>query len=182
MERSWKLDPVEAGGGALIDPGIHLLNLAQLAAGPVDVSSGTSWSGFWGTGIEEECHLGLTSASIPVISVVVSIVRWRSEFRMEIHGTEGYGIVEGRNRSYGSQTYRRGRRWGWQSALSQAESEELVVSDAGDDVFERETEAVLFPQTDLPAPCTLEEALLAMDLLDDARATLGLPIPSEEYP
>jgi predicted dehydrogenase len=181
MEQGWKFDPVKAGGGALIDPGIHLLNLAQLAAGEdLSVEGGASWSGFWGTGIEEECHLTMRSPSIPVVSVSVSVVRWRSEFRMELHGTDGYGIVEGRNRSYGPQRYWRGRRWGWQSGVSQRESEEDVLTADGDDVFVRETKAVLFPDAGMPAPCDRREALAAMDLLDASRRVLGLPVPEEK--
>ena len=57
-EKSWKLDPVKAGGGCLIDPGIHLLDLCHVIAGPdVKAIGGTAWNGYWNTGIEEECHL-----------------------------------------------------------------------------------------------------------------------------
>ncbi len=121
MEKSWKLDPVRAGGGALIDPGIHLLDLALVVADePLKVVGATAWSGFWKTGVEEECHLLLAGAHTPVVDLQTSIVRWRSTFRFEFYGDEGYGIVEGRGRSYGPQSYRIGRRWGWQTASSQA--------------------------------------------------------------
>ena len=61
-EKAWKLDPVRCGGGALLDPGIHLLDLAfcfmgrNLRVGYVDARQG-----FWKTGIEERVGLYLES-------------------------------------------------------------------------------------------------------------------------
>jgi predicted dehydrogenase len=184
MEQGWKLDPVRAGGGSLIDPGIHLLDLALLVAGePLRVRGGSTWSGFWKTGVEEECHLLLAGERLTAVNLQMSIVRWRSVFRLELHGTEGYGIVEGRGRSYGPQVYRRGRRWGWRTAASQAESEEQVLETSGEDVFARELDALLFGATDSRvAPCTAPEALAGMRLLEDCRASLGLPSPVPSAP
>ena len=61
---------------------------------------------------------------------------------MRINGTDGYGIVTGRNRSYGKQQYTIGKRWGWREAESQAASEVVELVDDGLDVFKRETEAL----------------------------------------
>jgi predicted dehydrogenase len=179
QEKTWKLDPTRAGGGCLIDPGVHLLDLCLLlTSGQIDVVGGTSWAGFWNTGIEEEVQLLLRTPDGTSLSVQVSIVRWRSTFSLTIHGEDGYGEVLGRNRSYGPQTYRTGQRWGWRSAPNQAASEVLAVESDGLDVFAAETRALLFPSTSpeeaWPAPCTAAEALAVMELLDKIRGTLGL--------
>ncbi|HVN63452.1 MAG TPA: Gfo/Idh/MocA family oxidoreductase, partial [Candidatus Binataceae bacterium] len=109
QEKTWKLDPVRAGGGCLIDPGVHLLDLCLLLdPSGVGVVGGTSWSGFWKTGIEEDVQLILTGANGLSISIQVSIVRWRSTFSMVLHGEDAYGEVVGRNRTYGPQVYRTG--------------------------------------------------------------------------
>jgi predicted dehydrogenase len=179
QEKTWKLDPARAGGGCLIDPGVHLLDLCLLlTAGQIEVVGGTSWAGFWNTGIEEEAQLLLRTAEGTSLSLQVSIVRWRSTFSLTIHGEDGYGEVLGRNRSYGTQTYRTGQRWGWRSAPNQAASEVLAVESNGLDVFTAETRALLVPSTSAedtwPAPCTAGEALAVMELLDKIRGRLGL--------
>lgn len=176
---TWKLDPVRAGGGVIIDPGIHLIDIVNLVESkPPQVAGGTTWSGFWKTGIEEEIHVLLQGEAVPVYDLTVSLVRWRSMCRLEVHGLEGYGIVEGRGRSYGVQRYRRGRRWAWQQHTSQSDSEEIVVETDGADVFFEEMRALLFNDATLPArPCSLAEALANMRLLDTVRTALSLPIP-----
>lgn len=173
-EATWKLDPDRAGGGCLIDPGVHLLDLAMLLSdGNLDVVGGTTWSGCWGTGIEEEAHVLLADSSGMAVSLDLSVVRWRSAFRIDVNGSEGYGVVTGRNRSYGPQEYRRGRRWGWRSGGSQADSEELVVRSDGAETFTDELVALLGlgdrPSTPV---CTAGEAIRGMLLLDRIRASV----------
>ncbi len=108
----------------------------------------------------------------------ISIVLWRSVFRMAVHGTDGYGIVTGRNRSYGPQRYTVGPRWGWQTASSQAASEKIELESDGSDVFADEMEALLFASDgkteNYCKPATSAEALRVMDLLDRVRKELGL--------
>ena len=174
MEKGWKFDPIRAGGGCLIDPGIHLLDLCNLLAPEgLEPVGGTAWSGFWNTGIEEEVHLLLKSRAI-TFNLQVSVVRWRSTFRMEIHGTEGYGIVTGRGRSYGKQFYVRGRRWGWQNAPSQADSEETVLESDANDSFRDELAAILTGDAGNPPPSSAASALEVMRLYENCRTMLGL--------
>lgn len=168
MGKGWKFDPVKAGGGCLIDPGIHLLDLCYLLSPKSLVPlNGWSWSGFWNTGIEEEVHMVLQGNQF-VINIQVSIVRWRSTFRMEINGTEGYGIVTGRGRSYGPQQYIRGKRWGWQKSKTQADSEEQVLTSDCNDSFLDEMH-YLFSQdhlTYLLPACSANETLNVMGIYD----------------
>jgi predicted dehydrogenase len=177
MEHGWKLDPVRAGGGCLIDPGIHLLDLCHLLAPQLlEVAGAARWDGFWKTGIEEEVHL-LLSAGRLVFNVQVSIVRWRSVFRLEIHGEDGYAIITGRGRSYGPQRYIRGTRWGWRNGKSQAETEELVCESDAAGSFRDELRALFKQDFGVLPPCPASEALEVMGLLDRCRGTLGLCAP-----
>ena len=165
MEKGWKFDPVKAGGGCLIDPGIHLLDLCHVLSGSgVQAHSGQQWRGFWNKGIEEEVHIHLQGAEDLIINLQVSIVRWRSKFQIEINGVEGYGVVEGRGRSYGLQRYRRGKRWGWRDAKNQEASEEEVCISDCQESFRDELRALMVPQKNksLIHPCSTAEALNAM--------------------
>jgi 1,5-anhydro-D-fructose reductase (1,5-anhydro-D-mannitol-forming) len=178
QEKTWKLNAERAGGGCLIDPGIHLLDLCLLLAPEgLEVAGGSSWSGFWKTGIEEDVNLILRGKHMS-ISLHVSIVHWRSVFKMAVHGTDGYGVVTGRNRSYGPQSYTVGPRWGWQSAASQAASEKVELETDGMDVFADEMESLLFPSegadASWPRAATSADALRVMQLLDNIREELGL--------
>ena len=124
MENSWKLNPSMCGGGCLIDPGVHLLDIVlSISNSELKVKGGNFWKGFWETGIEEEAHIILEDNNNVIFNIQTSLNRWRSNFRLEVNGTEGYGIVSGRGRSYGDQVYKTGKRWGWQFGDSQAESE-----------------------------------------------------------
>lgn len=172
MEKSWHLDPVKRGS-VVADLGAHLFDLIlQLSSGLVSVQSSKSWSGFWQTGITEETHMLLSDEAGTIYNAQVSFNRWRSNFRMEINGTEGYGIVEGRGRSYGPQSYKTGIRWGWQSGKKQAETETIVID--GDDCsnsFVKETAAVLDLNTYTSSPCSYLEAQKVMFLLDQVKNT-----------
>ena len=172
-KEGWKLDPQKAGGGVLIDPGIHLLDLCQcIFPGGLEVGSAFGWRGFWQTGIEEEAHALMRSGE-SIVNLQLSVVKWRSTFRIEINGEDGYGIIDGRGRSYGRQKYLRGKRWGWMAGAGQRDTEETVVDTDGDDVFAKETEALLFGDVkDLIRPCSGREALASMELLDRCREKL----------
>ena len=173
-ERTWKLDQERCGGGALLDPGIHLLDLiTQITTEPVTVAGTTTWKGFWKTGIEEHVHLLLSTPTF-AIQLQTSVVRWRSHFEIAVLGTEGYGLLTGRGRSYGKQSYRRGPRWGWKQAGDQASSEQVIVEDNCEDSFADELASCLGLPTNIRAHvATLPEVLKVMVLYDNIRHHFG---------
>lgn len=173
-EATWKLDPVRCGGGALLDPGIHLLDLICRLSGDVPVvEAAVSSSKFWRTGIDEDSHVIMKNRDV-IFNLHVSVVKWRSVFQLTVNGTEGYGVVSGRGRSYGPQTYTTGKRWGWQQGCSQSESEELVLTTPCEDSFSDELAAVLgFSQENVDLMADCDSALCAMKLYDSVIAKIG---------
>jgi len=178
MEKSWKLDLIKCGGGCLIDPGIHLLDLVlQICTGPITINNVSSWSGFWNTKIEEECHVSLVDSQNTIFNIQTSLTRWRSNFRFEVNGTDGYGVVEGRGRSYGQQTYRKGKRWGWINSSSQELSETNInCLDADSKSFYLETLCLLSgnifhksKKVSFPILSNSEQALKVMQLLNNCQ-------------
>lgn len=164
---SWKLDPVHCGGGAVLDPGVHLIDLtARMLGNDLQINHVDYWTGFWNTGIEERVSLGI-KAPIICAQLEISVVRWRSHFEILAQGTDGYGRVLGRGRSYGRQTYVTGKRWGWQSGQSQAESECSQVDDECDSSLADELAAILYhDRPHATAPASSGDALLTMQLVE----------------
>jgi len=163
-DKTWRLNPEEVGRGALLDLGIHLIDLAMLISnGDITADLCREWSGFWKSGIWEEAHV-LAHGKNAIYNLQVSKLRWRPALRIEVNGTDGYGIVEGRNRFYGNQTYIRGKKWGWLSGKTQRETEEKVVDYDGMDSFLEETWAVLHG-CDGIQPATFEDNKRCLDFI-----------------
>jgi predicted dehydrogenase len=143
-KNSWKLNPDSAGGGVILDPGIHLLDLIcylfHVQASEVQFTDARSWKGFWNTGIEETVFaIGMLNKTL--LNLSVSLVAWRTRFEIEIIGTEGYLKLSGRGRTDGPQTMTLGRRWGWASAKSQSDSEVVKQLATHDNSLELELAA-----------------------------------------
>lgn len=176
MEKSWRFDPAKCGDSAT-DLGVHLFDLmCQLSNGMPSIQYAKSWKGFWNTGIDEESHIIAIDDNNTIFNLQTSLNRWKNTFKLEINGTEGYGIVENRGKNYGPQFYKTGKKWGWLSGKSQTESEELVVKeDSCLDSFTKETISALGFQNKildykiLSKPCNHQEAKKTMILLEQYR-------------
>lgn len=159
----WKLNAELGASTSLLDPGIHMLDLLNyIFPRRTMVIAGDAWSGFWETGVLEEVHMLLNINSAPV-NLQTSIVRWCSILQIEVNGTEGYGIVEGKGRSYGIQSYIRGSRWGWKKGLAQRETEEIVLTTDCGDSFYLELKDII---EDKKQACNASQALEVMHLYD----------------
>ena len=179
MKNSWKLSKKKCGGGCLIDPGIHILDLINyISVGNIKIHSLNQWRGFWNTGIEEEVHFTATDKNGTIFTSDISINRWRSEFSISINGTKGYGRILGRGKSYGLQKYVTGKKWGWLSKISQEESEKIIIDNYDcKDSFFLETASILnfksimklHKLTNYPKPANKNDAIKSMKLLSDCQ-------------
>jgi predicted dehydrogenase len=103
----WRTRREIAGGGILLDQGIHLLDMMRLFAGDfTDVYSFISNS-YWGHDVEDNAYALMRTAGNVVAMVHSSATQWRHQFRLEISLTKGAivlgGILSG-SKSYGDET------------------------------------------------------------------------------
>lgn len=166
--KSWKLKKKYAGGGVIIDPGIHVINLIQLIDKNLKIEYIKKTKNFWKTDVEEEAVIILSSKKIPIINLTLSIIKWRSTFEINGNGHKGYWRLSGRDRSYGKQTYVTGKKWGWLSGKNQNETEKKTVDTTKENVFQTEMIAVLnsiLKIKNTQNPCNDIEALGTMNLI-----------------
>jgi predicted dehydrogenase len=103
-DSGWRRDPIQSGGGALLDLGVHLADLAMLISHG-NLTRKTLVCNNNKMGVDEESHILAKDNNGCIYNLQVSKVRQKSIFRIEVNGTKKRGLVEGRNRHYGRQVY-----------------------------------------------------------------------------
>jgi predicted dehydrogenase len=109
----WRSKRELAGGGILLDQGIHMLDLMRLFCGEfVDVKSYVSNS-FWKHDVEDNAYAMMKDEKGRIAMITSSATQWQHKFNLEIFLTEGYielfGILSG-SKSYGEEKIVYGKR------------------------------------------------------------------------
>ena len=174
MKNSWKLNKIKSGGGAVIDPGIHLINIVQqLTSGKIKIKHASTLKNFfWKTNIEEKTLILLSAKKIPLIVLNVSIVNWRGEFYIKLNGDKGYGYINGRGSHYGNQIYKTGQRWGWLNSRDKNQKKtEIIKSHSNEkNVFHKQMRAVIFDikkRKQKIKPSDHKDALKSMKIINE---------------
>lgn len=102
----WRSKREFAGGGILLDQGIHMVDLMRLFCGEfVDVKSYIS-NDYWKHDVEDNAYALLKDNSGRIAMLNSSATQWQHKFSLDISLTEGYielsGILSG-SKSYGEE-------------------------------------------------------------------------------
>ncbi len=101
-EQEWRCKPETAGGGELLDQGIHLIDLARWFLGNFEEVRGFTCTGFWPIApLEDNAFALLRTRQGQVFSLHSSWTQWKNLFSFEIYGREGSLTIEGLGGSYG---------------------------------------------------------------------------------
>ena len=104
---NWRTERAKAGGGILLDQGIHMVDLIRLFIGEVvDVKSFISNS-FWNHDVEDNAYALLRSEDGVVAVLHSSATQWQHRFNLELTFQKGAVILDGilsGSKSYGDET------------------------------------------------------------------------------
>ncbi|MGB8993038.1 MAG: Gfo/Idh/MocA family oxidoreductase [Desulfobaccales bacterium] len=110
-DQEWRGDPELAGGGELLDQGVHIVDLCRWFLGDFVQVSGMLGTWFWHVQpLEDNGFALLRTASGQIATIHTSWTQWKNLFRFEIFGRDGYLLVNGLGGSYGTETLTLGLR------------------------------------------------------------------------
>lgn len=178
FEESWRSKREIAGGGILLDQGIHMLDLFRAFCGDFEEVKSFVGTSYWKIGVEDNAFALLRNKEGQVAMLHSSATQWKHMFSLEIFLSEGYLAVNGilsSTLSYGRETLVMARRGFPGEDQAPANPREEIMYFDQDHSWAREvaefSDCVL---CDRPvAVGTCEEALRAMELvyriyMDDA--------------
>jgi len=100
-EQEWRADPQIAGGGELLDQGIHLIDLSRWFLGEFVHLDGFTNTYYWNMPVEDNAFLLLKTSAGQVAWLHATCTEWKNLFSFEIYGHEGKLHAEGLGGSYG---------------------------------------------------------------------------------
>ena len=163
FENEWRADLELAGGGELLDQGVHIIDLARNLMGEFTEVFGIASTFDWDIApLEDNGFALLRDSNGRILSMHASWTQWRSLFSFEVFGSKGYLVMDGLGGSYGTETLRFGHR----RPESGPPDEDTFVFEGPDDSFKREWDdfaaAIV---TGVPYQATGRDGLRAMELI-----------------
>jgi predicted dehydrogenase len=104
LEREWRGDPELAGGGHLLDQGVHVADLIHAVAGLPAEAVAFLRTAVWPIApLEDNAYAMYRYADGLVAQLQVSMTQWKNRFSFEVVGELGAVAVEGLGGSYGDE-------------------------------------------------------------------------------
>jgi predicted dehydrogenase len=102
-DREWRADPALAGGGELLDQGVHLIDLSRWFLGDFADVWGHARTSYWDMPVEDNGFLFLRTPAGQVAWLHASCTEWKNLFSFEVFGREGKLQIDGLGGSYGTE-------------------------------------------------------------------------------
>ncbi|WP_078123839.1 Gfo/Idh/MocA family protein [Leptospira alexanderi] len=103
----WRANREIAGGGILLDQGIHMVDLIRLFAGEMEEVKSYISNSYWNLNVEDNAFALMKSESGVIVQFQSTATEWRHRFNLQINMGEGSlvlaGILSG-SKSYGQET------------------------------------------------------------------------------
>jgi len=109
----WRAERKYAGGGILLDQGIHMVDLIRLFCGEFEEVKSFISNDYWHFDVEDNAFALMRNANGQIAMLHSSATQWEHRFQMHVALTEGYlelrGILSG-TKSYGEEQLIVGKR------------------------------------------------------------------------
>ncbi len=106
---TWRSKRSEAGGGILLDQGIHMLDMIQLFSDEYNEIKSFVQNDYWKHNVEDNAFIIMRDKKNRVAMIHSSATEWRHKFRLEITLEKALielsGILSG-TKSYGDETFK----------------------------------------------------------------------------
>lgn len=102
-DQEWRADPKLAGGGELVEQGIHIVDLARWFLGEFPDVTGFAHTYFWKQAVDDNGFLLLKTRDQKVAFMHCSCTEWKNTFSFEIYGRVGKLDIFGLGGSYGTE-------------------------------------------------------------------------------
>ena len=108
-KNEWRSSREKAGGGILLDQGIHMLDLMRYFAGDFTSVHAFISNSFWNFDVEDNAYVMMKSDSGIVAQLMSSATQWQHTFNLNITLEKGSLVLGGlrtSSKSYGEETLR----------------------------------------------------------------------------
>lgn len=106
-DKDWRTQRALAGGGILLDQGIHMVDMMRLFAGEFTEIHSVVSNAYWHHDVEDNAYALMKTANGVVAMLHSSATQWRHRFQLDItlqHGAIVLAGILSSTRSYGAET------------------------------------------------------------------------------